>query len=385
MQPSVRCCKMVDAEVLSSLIGDLYDAALDPALWSPVLANVARFAGGFSCAMAVKDACSKQGSFVCDDGVITPHYRQLYFERYIKLDPFTAAQCFAPICEPTSSADALPFDEYCKTRFYKEWAKPQGIIDCVVVALDKSATSAALCLVFRHERDGIVDNATRARMRLIAPHVRRSVLIAKLMELKTVEAATFAETFDGLSAAMFLVDPNGYIAHANAAGHDMLHTDDFLKRLSGQLVASDPAADQLLRDSFGTNEVGIDRKGIAVNLVAHDGTHHVAHVLPLRSGARRQIGKSYAASAAVFVQKASLDVPSPHELIVKAYQLTPTELRVLLGIVEIGGVPEVAAAFGVSAETVKTHLARLYRKTGTTRQADLVKLVAGFCGPLRRS
>ena len=54
---------------------------------------------------------------------------------------------------------------------------------------------------------------------------------------------------------------------------------------------------------------------------------------------------------------------------------------VLLGIVEVGGVPEVAEALGVSAETVKTNLSHLYEKTGVNRQADLVKLVAGFSNP----
>jgi len=58
-------------------------------------------------------------------------------------------------------------------------------------------------------------------------------------------------------------------------------------------------------------------------------------------------------------------------------------LRVLLAIVEIGGVPEVAEALGVAETTVKTHLGRLYQKTGAGRQADLVKLVAGFSNPLQ--
>jgi len=54
----------------------------------------------------------------------------------------------------------------------------------------------------------------------------------------------------------------------------------------------------------------------------------------------------------------------------------------LLAIVEVGAVPEVAAALGVAATTVKTHLGRLFAKTGATRQADLVKLVAGYATPL---
>jgi DNA-binding CsgD family transcriptional regulator len=105
-------------------------------------------------------------------------------------------------------------------------------------------------------------------------------------------------------------------------------------------------------------------------------------VLPLTSGARRRAGVAYSAVAALFVRRATLDTSSPPEVIGKTFKLTPTELRVLLAIVDVGGVPEVATALGVADSTVKTHLGRLYAKTGAGRQADLVKLVAGFSNPL---
>jgi DNA-binding CsgD family transcriptional regulator len=57
-------------------------------------------------------------------------------------------------------------------------------------------------------------------------------------------------------------------------------------------------------------------------------------------------------------------------------------LSILLAMV--GGVPEAAAVFGVAESTIKTHLRRLYDKTGTNRQADLVKMVASFANPLAR-
>lgn len=72
-------------------------------------------------------------------------------------------------------------------------------------------------------------------------------------------------------------------------------------------------------------------------------------------------------------------------MIAKTYHLTPMELRVLIAIVEVGGVPAVADALGMGATTVKTHLGRLYAKTGCSRQADLVKLVAGFSSPVGTS
>jgi DNA-binding NarL/FixJ family response regulator len=57
-------------------------------------------------------------------------------------------------------------------------------------------------------------------------------------------------------------------------------------------------------------------------------------------------------------------------------------MRVLMAIVNIGGVPDVAPVLGVSEATVKTHLQHIFEKTGASRQADLVKLVAGFLSPL---
>jgi FixJ family two-component response regulator len=56
---------------------------------------------------------------------------------------------------------------------------------------------------------------------------------------------------------------------------------------------------------------------------------------------------------------------------------------VLLAIVEIGGVPAAAEVLGIAQTTVRTHLSRIYEKTGINRQADLVKLVAGFSSPLK--
>jgi DNA-binding CsgD family transcriptional regulator len=153
----------------------------------------------------------------------------------------------------------------------------------------------------------------------------------------------------------------------------------------GRLVANDPEADVLLGGVFlacaqGDGEVGTT--GIAVPLTTHDGDRHVAHVLPLTSGMRRPAGSAYQAAAALFVHKAALETPSPPEIIATTYKLTPTELRVLLAIVEAGSVPDAAQALGVAETTVKTHLSRLFQKTGTTRQTGLVKLVAGFSSPL---
>ena len=377
---------MSDTEQLSALIGEIYDAALDPALWPQVLPKSAQFVGGPAASLFYKDAASKSGDVAYDCG-IDPHYRQLYFDKYIKLDPLTIGHVFAEVGQPVAIGDIMPYDEFLETRVQREWGQPQGLVDNLNVALDKTATSAAMYCVFRHERDGRVDDEMRRRMRLIAPHMRRAVLIGRVIDFKTAEAATFADTADGLGAGMFFVDASARIVHANASGHVMVAQGSLLRVVDGKLVPNDASAEQALNEVYAMAERGdaaIGVKGIAVPLLALDGERHVAHVLPLTSGARRRAGTSYVAAAAMFVQKAALDTPSPQEVIGKLYKLTPTELRVLLAIMQVGSTPEVAEALGISEATVKTHLHRVFAKTGTKRQADLVKLVAGYASPLVR-
>jgi DNA-binding CsgD family transcriptional regulator len=376
---------MSESEQLSTLVGKIYDAALAPMLWPKVLVEAARFVDGFSAALLFKDATKKDGTLYYDTGDIEPHYKQLYFDTYVRLDPSTTSHVLAEIGEPIATADIMPYDEFLETRFYKEWARPQGLSDFVTAVLERSTTGAALFGVFRHERNGPADEEMRRRMRLIIPHIRRSALIGRVIDLKTAEADSLADTVDGVSAGMFMVDASARIVHANASGHAMLAQGSLLRLVSGKLAPNDASAEQGLNEVCAMAERGdaaVGVKGIAIPLMALDGEHHVAHVLPLTSGARRRAGSTYAAAAAVFVHKAAVDTPSPQEVIGKLYKLTPTELRVLLAIVEVGGVPEVADALGVAVSTVRTHLGRLFEKTNTKRQVDLVKLVARYTNPL---
>jgi DNA-binding CsgD family transcriptional regulator len=369
---------------LTRLIGRAYDAALDPTQWISVLGEAARFVGGPSASLYSRDIVRKTGDVTYQSG-LEPRFAQLYTEKYIKVDPAAVGSFRAAIQEPVSTTDVMPYEQFIATTFYKEWGRPQGLVDSVHATLEKSATSSAAFAVFRHQRDGLVDNEARRRMRLVVPHIRRAVLIGKVVDLRKAEAATFGEALDGISTAIFFVDATGCIVHANTTAHALLSKPDIVRAANGRLVASDQQTDHILADVFANASIGdvaIGRKGIALPLIASNGEHHVCHVLPLRSGTRRRAGTNYAAVAALFIQRAALDMPSIPEAIAKAYKLTPTELRALLAIVEVGPIPHVADMLGIGAETVKTHLRHVYEKTGASRQVDLAKIVAGFSSPL---
>jgi DNA-binding CsgD family transcriptional regulator len=116
--------------------------------------------------------------------------------------------------------------------------------------------------------------------------------------------------------------------------------------------------------------------------MSHDGSYYIAQVIALPSLLRDGAAERSSAVGALFIWKAELDGRSCAGLIDRTFELTPAELRVLQSIVDVGGVPETAVALGIAETTVKTHLHRVFAKTGVSRQADLVKLAAGFSNPL---
>ncbi len=375
-----------DAQSLSSLVASIYDAALAPEQWPAVLDACRRFVGGMSANIFAKDSAGVIGGVFHTDGGIAPDWTASYFERYARLDPLTGMHLVTPLEHAVSTADLMDMDEFRESRFYREWSVPQGIVDLVCAPIERRGSWVACFGIFRHERDGLTDSATKERMNLLVPHIRRAVIIGNVIENGNLRANTLGEAVDGLASGMFLVDAAGRVTYENSSGTALLGKGT-IHKLGGKLVADDYEAHKQLAEIFaaaGEGDAVVDRRGISITLPSADGDDHVAHILPLTSGARRLTGQKYAAVAAMFVHRATLDLPEAPEVMGRTFGLTLSELRVMNAIVNIGGVPETAEELGIAETTVKTHLHRVFAKTGTTRQADLVRLVAGVASPLAR-
>jgi hypothetical protein len=169
-----------------------------------------------------------------------------------------------PPGQVASTPDLVNHDEYRRGSFYQ------------------SPASAVLLTVLSGAR--MIDDERRRRIAQIVPHLRRALQINKTIDLQQSEAATFADTLNGLSAGLFLVDAGCRIVHANTAGDEILRADDFLRSVNGQLVARDVKFNQTLREVFADSVDALGVKGRALPLTAHDGERYLMHVLPVDLG-----------------------------------------------------------------------------------------------------
>ena len=308
---------IVEAEVLSDLIGTIYDTTLDRRLWSDVLRRSAEFVGGSASSLYSKNVAHNSASPVL---IWNPRFDVAsvpsYFDEFARIDPTTTCQFMFDVGDIYSIEDCMPYAEFVETRLYKEYARPMGMADQLAATLDKSATGFSLFAIFRGDEQGLADDAMRRRMRLIVPHVRRAVLIANVMDLGAMEKTAFADTLGGLAAGVFLVDQDARIVFANRSGEIMLGEGKVLCQRGGVLTTVDPVAGTMLPDVIASardGDAAIGVNGIAVQL-SPPPEPWLAHILPLTSGARQHAGIYYSAVAAVFVQQASLETPSAMEI-----------------------------------------------------------------------
>jgi DNA-binding CsgD family transcriptional regulator len=201
----------------------------------------------------------------------------------------------------------------------------------------------------------------------------------------TAKLAQLSAVLDQLAAAIFLVDSQGRIVYSNASGHRLLSAAVVVRNRGARLTAIDRAADRRLRELFAATCVSehiTPNRGAAVPLPAsRNQDPRVAYVHPLTIGHPFK-GCTDGALASVVVGKPTADLTLAFQAIAKTYDLTPAEVRVLAAIVNIGRVRQVARALGICETTAKSHLQRIFQKTRTHRQADLVKLAATFVSPL---
>lgn len=228
-----------EAQWLCDLITAIYDAALDETLWPAALEQICFFVGGPAAMIFAHDGALRSGQrfFPWGDDL---DFTRLYFDRYVKINPIVLAQSLLDVGEVGTAPDLAPWEEFIETRFYREWAAPQGYVDNVFSILDKSETSFAVLAVTRDTNSGAADDEARQRLGLVAPHVRRAVLIGNVIDLRKAEAAMLAEVIAGLASAVFFVDSDGGIVFANNTGKEMLSDGSVLRPADGVLKAVDP-------------------------------------------------------------------------------------------------------------------------------------------------
>jgi DNA-binding CsgD family transcriptional regulator len=175
----------------------------------------------------------------------------------------------------------------------------------------------------------------------------------------------------------------GLPAAVIAYSHRLLAANKLLEQLIPQVVhdrqsrigLADPGADAMLVQSLVElqSHAGEQMRSIPI-AATPERPASVVHVVPVR-GAADDI--FMAALCVLIIATIARTGIASSQTIQCLFDLTPAEARVARGIAVGKTVDELAHEAGLAAATVRNQLKSVFSKTGVSRQADLVGMLAG--------
>jgi DNA-binding CsgD family transcriptional regulator/PAS domain-containing protein len=374
--------RVISPRALSELIGSIYDCALDPTRWDQALADIARALRCRTGQLYLSDV-RKQAILLSKSAGMAPEM----LEHQATHVPEINALVSEVLAAKGSPDDPLVVSRdisraYFESSPYFSATAKWGFADFLTYLFLETPTRIAGVGFGRGVREGVITERELELGALLLPHLRRAVTISNVLDVGTIEQARKTEALDALRCAVLLTDERGAILYANRSADDMLRVHGPVRAVRGVLQAKAPAAAKELRAAIGLaarDEAQIGRTGLSILLSEPGALPVFAHVLPMRGGELRT-RLDPAAVAAVFIGTAP-DEQAAADLIAAAYGLTPAETRVLTSLLVGRTLAETAAALGVAPTTAKTHLDSIFGKTGTARQAELVRLSASVLPP----
>jgi DNA-binding CsgD family transcriptional regulator/PAS domain-containing protein len=373
----------LSAEMLSAIIGDIYDCVISPDGWSAVMVRITEAMDAAYSTIALSSTTDNHGRFAAQSPWDPVQMRRLQEEYSFDDIPGLRAAVGGDVDVPVPTLSIMREADLQATPFYLHWAAPQQLREaCMIKFVHTPDRIGLLGCTTRATRDAI-GAEEGAFLRLLSPHLRRASMIGDLLDHARVTARLYREALDVLTTAVVLTGSDGAILYANGAAETMFSAGGPIAARSGMLHANNVVSGRALLEAIARaaeEDVSLGGRGIGLPVAGALEPPAVAYVLPLSGGTARAAFRP--ACAAIFVSTTISASPLPEAVLTTLFDLTQAEARVLLRIGGGATSAETAAALGVSENTLKTHLGRIYAKTGTKRQADLVGLLADLGAPI---
>ncbi len=361
----------VDPLQLSALIGDIYECALAPSRWNDTLT---RFVSVFSppdwdVAALMWEGMNKPAvRWVGTTGLVA-HAIQAYEMVFAGTNVWSSRAVGLPMGQVIDTDELLTRAEFLKSDLYQKFLKTWRMEMALFVIFER-ADDEQLALAMPGPPDREINGLKRG-LRLIAPHVQRTMRISHGLAEAHLRAAGAEAALNLGHVAILALDASLRVISHNAKADELeqlglyaMHNGRALfasmnvqKRLSALAAQDTPASD-------------------AFNIDSAAGDRYAALAMNVRPQ-REQVLGGWIEGAKIIL---SISMPHPAPLIevdrLRAwFDLTPSEARLAAALVSGKTLATYASERGVSVEAARFLLKGAFRKTGAESQTQLVTLI----------
>jgi len=391
---------------VTRLLGGLYDAAASPELWPEFLQDL-RQTGNADKAYVLAVGPNSRVDLSIQLGFDATALAD-YARHFVNADPilngFEDAQALHGDWIGNSES-VLPDNQLHRSELFNDFMKPNGVAYHCGATLSGLApgTVAGICMM-RSERAGVFEPEMISLLTILSPHVKRALTLHRTLQASRMEGAQLRQSVETINLAIISVDCTGQLLNITRAAQNILATRDGLalegKNLRALIPAENRQLSELISGAASTGSGSRHPRIVHCSAAKTSQAGNSALWTPASGGAmlisRRSPKRPLQLvvtpfhssstfldaqpSALVFLSDPDAAPASRSSVLRTLYGLSPTECRLADLLAAGKELTSAADRLTMTAQTARFHLKSIFRKTGTNRQTDLVRLILGLPG-----
>ena len=359
------------------LVGLVYEAAGDASRWPAFLQTLGETLHATASNIFVQNLQSQE--FIAAAAIgIDAAFQRSYEDYYKSKNVFLARGHTLLRTGRVYPSQALCPDRIALcTEFFNDWIAPQRHRHGMVGVIYRKRSLASVLGAIRAKGARPFGAEEVGLIRLLIPHLQRAVsLHRKIADLEKQKSAAGA-ALDHWSLAVILIDGRGRVLLMNRKAEEIARQKDgFLftaDRVCAGLHSETATLHNLIHDAIATRLGHGGKSGGAMTLSRPSLKRPLnALVAPLFPHGTLAVHRG--AAAVLFVSDPDDREETDADALRALYGLTPAEATLTGRLLTGEDLRCAAEALDVSMNTARTHLKKIFEKTGTKRQAELVRL-----------
>jgi len=362
-------------DCLLELVATAYEAAVEDEKWSSFLTQACLSLGASAGSFHNRDF-SQHGLGDFNHLGWDPEKLDQYENFFHACCPYRENIPKAVVGKAISITDIIELKEYTETLYYEDFLKPQDIHHTCFMNLQTTSKSMWTFDLYRPAHREGFSAEEREFVEALSNHVRRAILISDSLKAGSQKVDTYLEVIERSPVPILLLNRSGRVDFMNEASKFVLAEQDGISIQNGRLVLAAPDASRKFRSILSKFASGGAPDDSEETVEAERPSLKPSYVLNIsfaRIGTETSNGGND--FAVVFVNVPPTMPENIEDRLIAKFELTPAEARLANGLMSGRTLQSLAKDFGVSYGTVRTQLKRIFEKTDTHAQAELIAKV----------
>jgi DNA-binding CsgD family transcriptional regulator len=360
------------------LLGKIYNAPIDPELWTSVLDDLTVISEARGSVLLVE----RNDGWV---GWRSTESLQPQINDQIENHLDTRLALINTRMKSRNSQDFIAdhylFDEreWLETPFMKEYGIPNGLKHAIGTYIEIPQGDKILIFSIRDKDKPKFEDREIEKLNELRPHLARASMLTSNLGLKRI--SSFIEAMNNLSLQAIVVDKTGTIIFDN---NSLPIFREYLVILKNNKIEFSSKNNSTQLSDIIVDAVA-DNKPKSIPIRTSDDKAAILNFMPVASFYKDFFDPKVPSNiifdttnVVMILTPIARSSATSSSIIRGLFDLTATEAKITSKISDGITIDQIADVMKVSKETIRTHLKNIFSKTGVNRQSQLVALISGI-------